>query len=237
MILRWPSVRGWALPRQLRRRQADADAIIDPTVIDPWAEVPTALERVEPAISLLLSEIEASACAIYARHGLPDRPGHYARSQQTKVWRFLSDTLTAEERWAMVVAQRPGSAWRFGTLDDLGDQPDNPPEVRRAAWMLNQCRTLRARLRQGGGASLAEDLETAIRLGSEWREIEAAPTAVSQVVREAVSAPEIELVNPALSDHGSALAGPHNEPLRFSIPKKVRSPRKPRTKAKPDPKV
>ena len=233
MTPRWPSIRGWALPRRLQRRQAEADALSDPAAGDPWAEVPAALERVEPPVSLLLSEIEAGACAIYARHGLPDRPGHYARSQQTKVWRFLSETLTAEERWTLVTAQRPGSAWRFGTLDDLGDQADSPPEVRRAARMLSQCRRLRARLREGGGLSLAEDLEAAIRLGMEWRQVEAAPLAAIAVVSDAAGAPEIDLVSPALSGQDSDLALPHKEPLRFSVPKKARSPRKPRTPAKP----
>lgn len=154
---------------------------------------------------MLLSQVEASACAVYAHHGLPDRRGHYARSPKSETWRFLSDELTAEERWSLVTAQRPGSGWRFGTLEDLGNQPDNPPDVRRAAKMLRNCRKLRARLAEGGSPSLGEELEAAIRLGSEWRQLDAASHAHT----------------------------PHSEPLRLSIPKKTRAPRKSAAKAKP----
>ncbi len=118
----------------------------------------------ELSLFSLLSEMEAAACAVYARHGLPVEPGHYALSARTGDWRYLADTLTAEERWALVLAQKPGSGWRFGALPDLGDQGDSPPEVQRAARILKSCDQIRARVRSGASAA---DFEMAIRLGAD----------------------------------------------------------------------
>lgn len=199
MAWRWPLKSGWSLPRLFprgRRRSAETP------IVDPWASAPEASERIESPISQLLSEVEAAACAVYARHGLPDQPGHYAHARSSEAWRFLSHELTAEERWALVTAQRPGSGWRFGTLEDLGDQDDSPPEVRRAARMLRNCRKLRMRLAEGGSPSLGDELEAAIRLGSEWRGLDASNRPVA----------------------------PNADPLRLMLPKKTRSPRKPRAK-------
>lgn len=175
------------------------------SITDPWASAPSASERQDSPISVLLSQIEAAACAVYARNDLPDRRGHYARSSTTGAWRFVSEALSAEERWALFNAQRPGSGWRFGTLEDLGDKPDNPAEVRQAAQALRNCHALRTRLAEGGSPSLGDELEAAIRLGSAWRQL-----------AETRPAPARE------------------EPLRLSVPKPQRAPRKPRAKrAKP----
>lgn len=135
-------------------------------------EEPPPSPEVDPSeISLLalLSEMEAAACAVYARHGLPVQPGQYALSAKTGDWRYLAEALTAEERWALVLAQKPGSGWRFGTLPSLADLEDSPPEVQRAARVLKACDQIRARVR--GGASAA-DLEMAIRLGVDGLEPE-----------------------------------------------------------------
>lgn len=123
----------------------------------------------EISLSGLLSEMEAAARAVYARHGLPVEPGHYALSAKTGDWRYLADALTAEERWALVLAQKPGTGWRFGTLPSLADQEDSPPEVQLAARVLKACDQIRACVR--GGASAA-DLEMAIRLGADGLELE-----------------------------------------------------------------
>lgn len=135
----------------------------------PEASSPAEADLSELSLFSLLSEMEAAACAVYARHGLPDQPGEYALSASTGDWRYLADTLTAEERWALVLAQKPGSGWRFGALPDLGDQGDSPPEVQSAARVLKACDQIRARVR--GGASAA-DAEMAIRLGADGIELE-----------------------------------------------------------------
>lgn len=122
----------------------------------------------------MLAGIEAAACEVYARHDLPSLPGHYARSPKAKGWRFLSETLTAEERWALVLAQKDGSLWRFGSLEDMGDHPDSPLEVRHAAEAMRACHSLRARLNEDDKSDLEEILETAIRLGAAWRQMEIA---------------------------------------------------------------
>jgi len=207
----------WRWPRQLGRfRRPTSGGRRDVTELaDPFASAQAASEResaeqVETPFLRLLSEIEGSACAVFARHGLPDRPGHYAYSPTADSWRFLAEDLTAEERWSLVNAQRAGSGWRFGTLEDLGDQPGNPAEVRHAAEMLRACRLLRVRLDQGGGAALAEALEAALGLGVRWR---------------AVSEPRGETPVPP----APVTPPPHSEPLRLSVPAKPRaSRRKPR---------
>ncbi|CAN5226404.1 hypothetical protein BH09PSE1_BH09PSE1_15980 [soil metagenome] len=166
---------GWKWPGWKSRRRQDRAEIA--LIEDPWAAAPRT-EREETSVSLMLSDIEAAACAVYARHGLPDRPGHYARSPKSRAWRFLSETLTAEERFALVLAQKDGSKWRFGSLENLGDQADSPPDLRRAAEVLRSCHRLRARLAETGSPSLGEDLEAAIGLGAAWRQLDAghAPT-------------------------------------------------------------
>jgi hypothetical protein len=196
------SLSGWKWPGWARRGSSPPReiAVID----DPWPTGPLDIERAETPIGLLLSEIEAAACEVYARHDLPSLPGHYARSPKANAWRFLSETLTAEERWGLVLAQKDGSKWRFGSLEDLGDHPDNPPEVRRAAEALRACHQLRARLREGGGSDQGETLETAIRLGVIWRQMDVA-----------------------------GLPAPRNEPLRLTLPAKTRAKAAPRKKARP----
>lgn len=168
---------------------------------DPWPSSEDHVERIETPIDRMLSGIEAAACRVYARHGLPDRPGHYARSPRSKTWRFLSETLTAEERWAMIMAQKDGSKWTFGTLQDLGDKADSPPDLRQAAQVLRSCHQLRARLGEGV-SNLGEDLETAIALGRVWGQIDVAPTQAVQ----------------------------RSEPLKLTMPDKTRAPKKPAAK-------
>lgn len=120
-------------------------------------------------LTALLSDIEVAACVVYGRHGLPVQPGHYARSARSGEWRYLSEDLTAEERWEVILAQKPGSGWRFGSLPDLAAQADGPPDVQLASRALRSCHALRVALQSG--AVSAVDLETAIRLGETWREL------------------------------------------------------------------
>jgi hypothetical protein len=113
------------------------------------------------AIVGLLDEIEATALAIYAAFDLPIVPGHYARSPRSKRWKFITDDLTPEERWALALAN-PG--WRFSTMESLGDH--DAPELQRAAQLLADCRRLR------DCSTDREELEAAIRLGAEWRALQ-----------------------------------------------------------------
>lgn len=201
MAWRWPKVLGWSWPIALSGRRV---APHRPVAADLWASAPGASETPASPISALLSDIEAAACAVYARHGLPDRQGQYARSPKAEGWRFLSQDLTAEERWAFVTAQRPGSGWRFGALEDLGEQAAMPDEVRRAAGVLRACARVRNRLAEGGSASLGEELEAAIQLGAQWRQMQA----------------------PAV--HYPAAT----EPLRLTVPTRPRAKRKSRAKSR-----
>jgi len=125
----------------------------------------------DTSLDRMLGEIEATACTVYARHGLPDRLGSYARSPKTGTWRFLSESMTAEERWALVLAQKDSSAWRFGLLHDVGDDGANPLELRGAAQVLRLCHQMRSDLGSLGRLGLSETLEAAINLGAAWRDL------------------------------------------------------------------
>jgi len=154
----------------LNARRGEAAVVEDEEVA---AEAEGANQAALGALSALLSEIEAAACAVYGRHGLPVQPGHYARSNRTGEWRYLSENLTAGERWELVLAQKPGSGWRFGSLPDIGDRADASEEVREASLILRSCHQLRTS--SAAGAASASDLEAAIRLGAAWGRAEAAP--------------------------------------------------------------
>lgn len=171
----WRRWVGWKWPGT----SASASPLQSPTtsiaLVGPGIEVSERPRPVETATTSMLSEMEAAACAVFADHGLPDRPGEYALSPRSTTWRYLSESLTAEERWALVLAQKEGSGWRFGTLAVLGDQPDSPAAVRRAAQVLKSCAQLRASLAQGGSADLDETLQAAIGLGAVWRQLDAGP--------------------------------------------------------------
>jgi hypothetical protein len=213
----------WRWPRQLGRlrppgRFDESDAAEDPFDAALAGVSVRNADLGETPLSPLLSEIEASASAVFARHGLPDRLGHYAHSPKVEGWRFLSETLTAEERWSLVNAQREGSGWRFGTLEDLLDQPDRPAPVRQAADLLRLCRRLRGAVASSTSAAPAEDLEAAIRLGAAWRDLKDATSEAGD--------PPAALANPL----PRAAADPA-APLKFTAPAKPRAKRrKPRSK-------
>ena len=154
----WPGVRNRASVTRLDDPPSPPD--FDPIDADPS----------HASLTSLLDEIEASACAVYRRHDLPTAPGQYARSAKTGQWRYLSDSLTAEERWALVLAQKPGSGWRFASLPDLGDQTDGPADLRLASRVLRACHHLRARMKQDTPSD--EALEMSIRLGADWLQLQ-----------------------------------------------------------------
>lgn len=161
----WVALAGW-----LRRRRVRAPAMGTERDIDAWAGPDASAPPA--AIALLLADIERTALGIYAAHGLPTRAGHYARGPRARRWRFISDHLGAEERWALVLDRPPEIGWRYSALEDLGAHEHGRPELRAAAGLLAGCSRLRRRLRERGSTPLADDLEAAIRLGADWRSLQ-----------------------------------------------------------------
>lgn len=108
-----------------------------------------------------LAAIEAEALAVYARHGLPTRPGHYRRGPRARRWTWLGETLAPEARWTLALAHPPGRGWRFGALEAVG-AGDARPEVAEAAQRLADCRRVREGL---SGEAGVETVQAALRLG------------------------------------------------------------------------
>ena len=124
-------------------------------------------------VESLLAEvaaIEAAACEVYGRHGLPAQPGQYRRRGDDGVWERLSDRLSPAEKWALIQTAPPEEGWRFASLDGLGAR-SSVPEVRRAAAVLAACAGLRQRLTEAEPIS-PQDLADAIRLGAAWRHLD-----------------------------------------------------------------
>jgi len=141
---------------------------------DPAAgrEAPAVLpvEEDEAASGMsLLEDIETAALAVYARHGLPTRSGHYARSRRRAAWKFLGESLTPEERWALVLAQDQKAGARFARIEELGALTSEDPELIWASNILERCARLRSLVALSSSPDLAGALEVAIGLGAEWR--------------------------------------------------------------------
>ncbi|WP_427790683.1 hypothetical protein [Brevundimonas diminuta] len=139
-------------------------------------DVPALPEQAPPdapeGIDDLLAELaamEAAARQVYARHGLPDQPGHYRRTGEDAMWEKIADRLSPAEKWALMEAAPTQSGWRFSSLEGIGAHSDIV-EVRRAAALLDACRGLRQRL-SGDAPISPQDLIDAIRLGAAWRRL------------------------------------------------------------------
>jgi hypothetical protein len=117
----------------------------------------------------LLQAIEKAAAEVYERHGLPRRPGHYRRSQDSDVWEPLGDALSPAEKWALINDTPEGGRWRYAAYEALGAQSDLPA-VRQASALLAACQGLRQRLSQTA-AITPQDLADSIRLGEAWRRL------------------------------------------------------------------
>lgn len=145
----------------------------------PWPRVAEA-----SPLTALLDEIERTALTIYGLHDLPTLPGHYGRSPRRQEWQFLDDALTAEERFALVIAN---PKWRFSTLENLGHAPSTAtlsPDLAAAADLLTGCATLRSQL--GAGFRLdASQAEACIRLGADWRLLEARLSEITKASKPA----------------------------------------------------
>jgi hypothetical protein len=65
---------------------------------DEQAAVPS--DALSDGVDSLLAEIaaiEAAACDVYGRHGLPAQPGQYRRQGENGGWEKLGDQLTPAE--------------------------------------------------------------------------------------------------------------------------------------------
>ncbi|MBU2116275.1 MAG: hypothetical protein KJ954_01625 [Alphaproteobacteria bacterium] len=111
-----------------------------------------------------LTAIEAGALGVYAKHGLPTRPGHYRKGPRAKTWSLLAVDLPPEDRWAAVLARPPEKGWRHAALADLGTL-DGRVGPRRASETLRTVARLRVRL-TAGEALPPEDLLDALDLAT-----------------------------------------------------------------------
>lgn len=139
---------------------------------DEQAAVPS--DALSDGVDSLLAEItaiEAAACDVYGRHGLPAQPGQYRRQGETGAWEKLADQLTPAEKWSMIQAAPPEEGWRFASLDGIGAR-STIPEIRHASAVLAACRGLRQRLTDAEPIT-PQDLADAIRLGAAWRRLDA----------------------------------------------------------------
>lgn len=117
----------------------------------------------------LLQTIEAAAGQVYARHGLPQHPGHYRRPAEGGAWEPLGDALTPAEKWALVEAASDHGSWRYCAHEALGAHSDSPA-VRQASAILAACQGLRQRLADHAVIT-PQDLADSLRLGEAWRRL------------------------------------------------------------------
>ena len=159
-----PDIRSWL--HRIWKRSADPETQID--AVDSWVLTDRLLERSSDGLNDLLEKIEETALAVYAANGLPVRRGHYEFSPRTKRWRFLSESLSPEERWTLALTKPANTGWRFAILEHLGADA-TVPEVVSAARLLASARRLKSGLPDGNPALMRADLEDAIQVGAEWR--------------------------------------------------------------------
>lgn len=156
----------------------DRDASI--ALMDDWTTADPG--RPPDPLELRLREIERDALSTYEAHGLPTRPGHYARAPGDREWQFVAEILEPDERWALVHEYPPSEGWRFATLQALGDyEPEGSPNIL-AARLLQACATLRNDPQARLGATIPL-LDQSIQLGSDWQAIRDALAATAQSVK------------------------------------------------------
>lgn len=165
----------------------------------------------------IMAKVEKLALQVYGAHHLPVEPGHYRRGPSEEGWIFLGEHVDAEMRWAMVLQHPPEDGWRYATLEDIGRFPGAPAEILAASNLLATCRHLKSRLLGREPGNPGDDIETAIRLGVDWRELQ-------DLIRWRGESAKLRLMTP--SD-----ALPQPEPVSVAPKAKpVRKPRAPRKK-------
>ena len=160
-----PAWRDWLLGnrgRQDRRTTAIVRAV------DLWERAGKASTATLP----VMAKVEKLALQVYGAHNLPTEPGHYRRGPSSDSWVYLGENIDSEMRWAMVLQHPPQEGWRYATLEDIGRFPGAPAELLAAANLLATCRHLKSRLLGREPGEPGDDIETAIRLGVDWRELQ-----------------------------------------------------------------
>ncbi|WGM29879.1 hypothetical protein [Brevundimonas sp. NIBR11] len=160
-----PAWKDWLLGnRGLRDRQRSAVAV----AADVWERAGKASTAVLP----IMAKVEKLALQVYAEYGLPTQPGHYRRGPSTDGWVFLGEHIDAGMRWSMLLSNPPEQGWRYATLEDIGRFSGAPAELQAASNLLATCRHLKQRLLGREPGEPGDDIETAIRLGVDWRELQ-----------------------------------------------------------------
>ena len=206
-----PAWREWLLGNRGRRTRTTSLAVS----ADVWERAGQRAPATLPAIA----EIEATAMDVYGRHGLPMRHGHYQRAPGAPEWTWLAEELPAHLRWAMVLERPPEDGWRYATLEDIGRFPGASAELIAAANLLSGCRHLKDRLSGREPGDAGEDIQTAIRLGSQWHALKDA-MAWKEKARLKLTTPSDALAAPEPPPPAEARA-----PAK---PRKPRAPRKPK---------
>ncbi len=146
-----------------RRHEATRSAVA--TAADVWERAGKTATATLP----VMAEVEALALNIYRAHGLPTQPGHYRRGPTSDNWLYLGEQVDTNMRWAMVLDMPPEQGWRYATLEDIGRFDGAPADLRAASNLLATCRHLKSRLHGREAGNTGDDIETAIRLGADWR--------------------------------------------------------------------
>lgn len=160
-----PGWRDWLGGRRHRR---DGETTAVARAADVWERAGKASTASLP----IMAKVEKLALQVYAQHDLPTQPGHYRRGPASDGWVYLGEHVDAEMRWAMVLTSPPEDGWRYATLEDIGRYPGAPAELQAASNLLATCRHLKSRLLGREPGEAGDDIETAIRLGVDWRELQ-----------------------------------------------------------------
>lgn len=222
-----PAWREWLLGNRGRGDRKTALVVAG----DQWERA----GRRAPATLPAIAEVEASALEVYAAHCLPTQHGHYQRAPGAPEWTWLAEELPAEIRWAMVLERPPEHGWRYATLEDIGRFPGASAELLAAANLLAECRHLKDRLTGREPGEPGDDIQTAIRLGYEWRALKDA-MAWKEKARLKLTTPSDALPSPealtpepeAAPDRQLGLDLPAS-PKPEKPPRKPRAPRKKKT--------
>jgi hypothetical protein len=125
---------------------------------------PTLDELLQDPAWQALAIARRQALEVYARHRLPVSPALYRRSGDRHVWRPADETLTAEERWDLIV-RGSESGWRLVGLERVGRiGRTRIVEVQMAASILSLTEALTRRLEESDAGARA-DMARAFELG------------------------------------------------------------------------
>jgi len=160
-----PAWREWLLGNRGRHDRRTTAVV---RAADMWERAGKASAAVLP----IMAKVEKLALQVYGDHGLPIQPGHYRRAPASQDWLFLGEFVEAEIRWALILEKPPEAGWRYATLEDIGRFPGAPAELLAASNLLSTCRHLKSRLLGREPGEPGDDIETAIRLGVDWRELQ-----------------------------------------------------------------